>query len=128
MLALQRSFRFPSLIFIYFVPANLIWNSKALPKVKAFAWLVANKKVNTSDKVHLRRRHKTLILDYCVMCLKSSESADHLFLHCPTTLALWQKSFCLANLDWFPPKGIVDMMGFSFEGFGTLLKGKILYP
>ena len=49
--------------------------------VKAFAWLVANKNVNTNDLFQLRGPNKALSLDHCVMCLKSIESANHIFHH-----------------------------------------------
>lgn len=71
-----------------FAPTWLSWSSKAPPKVKAFAWLVANKKVTTNNLLQLRRPNKALSPDNRVMCLKSSELADHLFFHCPAALVL----------------------------------------
>ena len=56
-----------SLIFTFFAPANLIWNSKAPPRVKAFVCLVASKKVNTNDMLQLRRHYKALMSDHYVV-------------------------------------------------------------
>ena len=40
---------------ILFLPAKFLWSSKALSKVNALAWLVVHGKVNTNDKLQLRR-------------------------------------------------------------------------
>ena len=76
-----------------FYPANFMWNSKVSSKVKAFAWLVALKNVNTNDLLQLRRPFKTLSPDWCILCWSSIETIDHLFLHCLIALGLWQRIF-----------------------------------
>ena len=44
-----------------FLSAKFLWSSKVPLKVKALAWLVAHgKKVNTNDKLQLRRPYKAL--------------------------------------------------------------------
>ena len=56
--AVGQSFTSPSWNFNFhqnFWFENLVWNSKALPKVKAFTRLVAKKSVNTNDMLQLRR-------------------------------------------------------------------------
>ena len=46
---------------LMFLPAKFLWSSKVPLKVKALAWLVAHgKKVNTNDKLQLRRPYKAL--------------------------------------------------------------------
>ena len=67
-------------------PTKFVWNSQVPFKVKAFAWLVAHKKVNTNDLLQLRRPHKALSPDICKLCMKQGESVDHLFLHCSVAL------------------------------------------
>ena len=47
--------------------ANFIWKSKVLSKVKTFAWLVANKKVNPNDMKQMRRPYKALSPNYCIL-------------------------------------------------------------
>ena len=103
--------------------AKLIYNSKALPKVKVFAWFVANKD-NTNDLLESRRPYKALGQDQCIMCLKSSKLVYHLFLHCPTIIQLWYILFSIANLKWVPLSGIVEKLGISFEGLATYLEGR----
>ena len=79
--------------FIPFYPANFLWKSKVPSKVRAFAWLVAHKKVNTNDMLHLRRPFKSFGPDWCILCSGSIETIDHLFLHCSMTLGLWHRIF-----------------------------------
>ena len=45
---------------ILFLPAKFLWSSKAPSKVKALTWLVAHGKVNTNNKLQLRRPYKAL--------------------------------------------------------------------
>ncbi|KAL6345662.1 hypothetical protein AAG906_017398 [Vitis piasezkii] len=72
-----------------FLPAKFLWSSKVPSKVKALAWLVAHGKVNTNDKLQLRRPYKALCPQWCILCKGNGESIDHLFLHCPVTIGLW---------------------------------------
>ncbi|WJZ89514.1 hypothetical protein VitviT2T_008730 [Vitis vinifera] len=95
---------------ILFLPAKFLWSSKAPSKVKALAWLVAHGKVNTNDKLQLRRPYKSLGPQWCILCKGNGESIDHIFLHCPVTIGLWHKLFNLAGLAWVPPRSIEDIV------------------
>ena len=53
---------------ILFLPAKFLCSSKAPSKVKALAWLVAHGKVNTNDKLQLRRSYKSLCPQWCILC------------------------------------------------------------
>lgn len=79
---------------------------------------MANKKVNTNDLPQLRL-HKALSSDQCVNQLI-------IFLHCPTTLEIWQRLFHIAHVVRVPLKGIAKMLGISFKSFGNLAKEKTL--
>ena len=111
---------------ILFLPAKFLWSSKAPSKVKALAWIVAHGKVNTNDKLQLRRPYKSLCPQWCILCKGNGESIDHLFLHCPVTIGLWNKLFKLAGLDWVPPRSFEDMLVIAFKGLGNSLRGKTL--
>jgi hypothetical protein len=56
-----------------------IWKTKCIPRIKFFAWLLLNDRLNTRNI--LRRRRKVLDEGYnCVMCHNSEEeTAAHLF-------------------------------------------------
>ncbi|RVX06659.1 hypothetical protein CK203_029469 [Vitis vinifera] len=112
---------------ILFLPAKFLWSSKASSKVKAFSWLVVHGKVNTNNKLQLRRPYKSLCPQWCILCKGNRESIDHLFLHCPVTIGLCHKSFNLAGLAWVSPRSIVDMMVIAFKGLGNSLRGKTLW-
>ena len=51
-----------------FQPTKFLWKSKAPLKVKAFAWLVAHRKVNTNDLLQVRRPLKSLNPQWCILC------------------------------------------------------------
>ena len=112
---------------IPFYPANFLWNSKVPSKVRAFAWSVAHKKVNTNDMLQLRKPIKALNPNWCILCRKSSEIIDHLFLHCPITLGLWHIIFSQAGMEWVKPSSICNMLVISFKCFGNSIRGKTLW-
>lgn len=66
-----------------------IWKSKCVPKIKFFAWLLLNDRLNTRNM--LRRRHKFLEEGYnCVLCLEGrEETLEHLFFECPSSVTRW---------------------------------------
>ena len=109
---------------VLFILAKFLWRSKAPSKVKAFAWLAVHGKVNTNNKLQLRRPYKSLCPQWCMLCKGNGESIYHLFLHCPLTIGLWHKLFNLAGLDWVPPRSIEDMMIITFRGLGNSIRGK----
>ena len=45
---------------VLFIMTKFLWRSKAPSKVKAFAWLAVHGKVNTNNKLQLRRPYKSL--------------------------------------------------------------------
>ncbi|RVW34763.1 hypothetical protein CK203_101286 [Vitis vinifera] len=112
---------------ILFLPTKFLWSSKAPSKVKAIAWLVAHGKVNTNDKLQLRRPYKSLCPQWCILCKGNGESIGHFFLHCPVTIGLWHKLFNLARLVWVPPRSFEDMLVIAFKGLGNSLRGKRLW-
>nr|CAN75609.1 hypothetical protein VITISV_002943 [Vitis vinifera] len=111
---------------LMFLPAKFLWSSKVPSKVKALAWLVAHGKVNTNDKLQLRRPYKALCPQWCILCKRNGESIDHLFLHCPVTIGLWHRLFNLVGVIWVPPRSIEDMLVISFRGLGNSKPGGII--
>ena len=111
---------------IPFYPAIFLWNSKVPSKVRAFEWSVAHKKVNTNDMMQLRRPIKALNPNWCILCRKSEEMIDHLFLHCPITLGLWHIIFSQVGMEWVKPSSICNMLVISFKCFGNSIRGKTL--
>ncbi|RVW93876.1 Transposon TX1 uncharacterized 149 kDa protein [Vitis vinifera] len=106
---------------------QFLWSSKVPSKVKALAWLVAHGKVNTNDKLQLRRPYKALCPQWCILCKGNGESIDHIFLHCPVTIGIWYRLFNLAGLVWVPPRSLEDMLVITFKGLRNSLRGKTLW-
>ena len=48
-------------------------------------------------------KSKVCILDWCYMYKCNSETVDHLFLHCPIALELWDMVFGLFGVCWVMP-------------------------
>ena len=68
---------------LFFHLAKFLWSSKALSKVKAFAWLVAHTKVNTNDLLQLRQHYRSVNPYRFILCRGDRDSINQLFLHCP---------------------------------------------
>lgn len=66
-----------------------IWKTKYVPKIKFFAWLLLNDRLNTRNI--LRRRKKFLEEGYSyVLCQDSvQETIEHLFFDCPSAVSRW---------------------------------------
>lgn len=66
-----------------------IWKTKCVPKIKVFAWLLLNDRLNTRNI--LRRRKKFLQSGYnCVLCQNGvEETSEHLFFDCPSASSRW---------------------------------------
>ena len=55
---------------------------------------------------------------------KKKEAFDHLFLHCPYNIGLWNKLFNSTRLVWVSPRRIEDMFTIAF---GSCKRGKTLW-
>ena len=78
-------------------PAKWIWESKATMKIKVFAWLMLNDRLNTRDM--LLRRHWRSPQDdnTCPLCFAHAhEDRDHLFFTCQFSTRVWN----YLNIQW----------------------------
>ena len=80
-----------------FYLAKFVCESKISSKVKAFAWLVADKRINTNVMLYLRIPYKALRPKTCILCLKR-ETVGSTFLHYAVTIRLC--TICLERLGW----------------------------
>ena len=96
-----------------FFPWKSIWKQKIPSRVAFFVWTTALGKCLTIDNL---RKRKVCILDWCYLCKCNSETVDHLFLHCPIALELWD--MVLVYLEFF---GLCQCLLLSF-----LLAGKVV--
>lgn len=65
---------------------TVLWKWNAPLKILCFMWLILMNKVLTMDN-YMRRGG--MGPNVCLLCLQSAETIEHLFVHCPTTLQLW---------------------------------------
>ncbi|CAN1759429.1 Putative ribonuclease H protein At1g65750 [Linum perenne] len=87
-------------------PSNVIWISFIPSKITSFCWKVYHKKIATIDNL---QRRGFYLANRCVLCLNSSESVEHLFLHCSFVSTIW--SLLSSRLSFHGPfHG--DMKGF----------------
>ena len=75
-----------------FFPWKSIWKQKIPSRVAFFVWTAALGKCLAISNL---RKRKVCILDWCYMCKCNCETVDHLFLHCPVALELWDMVFGL---------------------------------
>lgn len=77
------------------------WSGRSLKKVKFSIWELSHNSINTCDKYQRRAPQICLSPDCCTICKRSSESAAHLFGHCPFITACW--NFTFATFGWNSP-------------------------
>jgi hypothetical protein len=68
---------------------NSVWRSKCLPKLRVFAWLLIQDRLNTKDIMQRKNWHVEGGTT-CVLCTNSIlESRDHLFFQCSFAQECW---------------------------------------
>jgi hypothetical protein len=63
-------------------------------------------KILTCD--NLMKRWYTLV-GWCSICRCSGETVNHLLLHCPVAVGLWNFIFCSFGINWVLPGMVVDL-------------------
>ena len=105
-----------------FFPWKSIWKQKIPSRVAFFVWTVALGKCLTIENL---RKKKVCILDWCYMCKCNCESVDHLFLHCPVALELWDMVFGLFGVYWVMPMFVIGLLACWQGWFGHHRNGDI---
>ena len=67
---------------------NAIWKAKVEGKIKFFAWLLAQNRLPTADRLRARGCEHN---DTCSLCDQMIEIAAHLISSCPFAKEVWQK-------------------------------------
>ena len=91
-------FPFPRLLTLFSL-GNLCGVQKSLLGLLV-SWTTALCEILTLDNLW---NMGVTILDWCYMCERSEESANHLLLHCPIALELWSMVWALFGLLWVVP-------------------------
>jgi hypothetical protein len=77
--------------------AQFVWQNKAPPRVKFFAWLLSLERIQC--KTTLRRKN---IVDNttCEACLAPDETAAHILFGCPSAQQFWNALQIPTQLNW----------------------------
>ncbi|CAO2153322.1 unnamed protein product [Urochloa humidicola] len=67
--------------------AAFVWNNHAPPRVRFFAWLLTNDRIQSRSN---RKRRTILDDDVCELCNGQPETSDHIVFQCPTARSFWQ--------------------------------------
>ena len=76
-----------------------LWKSKVPKKWKFFIWTAAYNDMFTMEKIQRRLENLCLNPNWCVLCKKSNETTDHIFLRCPYTINIWNTTKNQLNWD-----------------------------
>lgn len=68
---------------------NNLWRSIIPRKCKFFVWSIFHRSINTADKLQKKFKHLMISPHWCPLCCQSSESLDHIFLHCKVAYSFW---------------------------------------
>jgi hypothetical protein len=75
---------------------KMIWNSKCLPKLRVFAWLLIMDRLNTKDLME-RKNWQVDGGTACVLCNSHVlETREHLFFECSFATSCWN----MLNIQW----------------------------
>ena len=78
-------------------PWKGIWVNRVPRKVCFFTWAAARGAILTIDNLMRRRM---VVTDWCYMCKKNAETADHLLIHCDVASELWSCVFSIFEVQW----------------------------
>ncbi|XP_020420593.1 uncharacterized protein LOC18774736 [Prunus persica] len=110
-----------------FSPYTQIWKAKTPPKVKIFVWQAVLGKLNTGDTLQRRCPYLCISPHWCALCNKAGQSVDHLLIHCPFSLKLWETLLKEVNTVWVIPEGCFELFSIRFDALGRGKKAKILW-
>ena len=106
---------------------HFTWKLSIPIKVRVFGWLLTLKKLNTQDLLQRRKLFLSISPNWCVMCRKSSESVNHLFLHCSVAQKVWTVIIQKFNIIWVLPQDVNHLIEGDFL-LGREKRTKLLWP
>ena len=73
---------------------KMMWQSKVSLRIAFFSWSASLDKITTIDNL---QKKQIIVVDWCYVCKRCGELADHSLLHSPAPIAyeLWSLVFCL---------------------------------
>lgn len=65
-----------------------IWKLHLPSKIVFFLWILLKRRLPTID---LFRKRGLIVPNICSLCMGDAESIEHLFIHCPYGLEIWER-------------------------------------
>ena len=84
------------LTFVSF-PWKMMWQSKVSPRIAFFSCSASLVKITTTGNL---QKKQIIVVDWCYVCKRCGELADHFLLHSPIAYELWYLVFCLFGMQW----------------------------
>lgn len=101
-----------------------LWSSHLPKKCIIFIWTIMNKGLNTRDKCQIRSPKIMISPNWCILCKKSNETAEHMFVHCPFSKYLWA---ILNSVATSPLSDSIDEMLFVITHIKQNCRKKVLW-
>lgn len=51
-----------------------------------------------------------ILINWCVLCKTDAETIDHLFIHCPFAIGVWNYIMSSFGVSWVMPRSILDVI------------------
>lgn len=84
-----------------------IWKLPLPSKVTFFIWMAVKGHLPTID---LLQHRDMLIPNACYLCLYNAGSIDHIFIHCPYVVEIWEMFLKEIGLSWVFPSSIASLI------------------
>ena len=83
-----------------------IWVSRVPSKVCFFGWVATKGAILTIDNL---RKRRIVVTEWCYMCKRNAETADHLLIHCDAASELWSLVFSIFGVQWVMPGSVREL-------------------
>lgn len=88
---------------------SFVWVGLALPTLEVFFWLAVSGAVCTIDVLGRTGNFLEDISDSCPLCGESSESVDHLSIHCSFSNGAWSRFLAKSGVTWCFSRSLVGL-------------------
>ena len=91
-------------------PWKMMWQSKVFPRIFFFFSCSASlDNITTTDNI---QKKQIIVVNWCYVCKRCGELADHFLLHSPIAYELWSLVFCLFGIHWIMQHWVIELFDF----------------